>query len=35
MSEPGPLTLKWRLPGGKLREREVVVENKAKRVVLD
>ena len=35
MSEPGPLTLKWRLPGGQPREKEVVVENKAKRVFLD
>jgi hypothetical protein len=35
MSEPGPLTIKWRLPGGPVREKEVVVENKAKRVFLD
>ncbi|MGA2032664.1 MAG: VCBS repeat-containing protein [Thermoguttaceae bacterium] len=35
MSEPGPLTLKWRLPGGKLHQKEVVVEGKAKRLLLD
>ena len=35
MSEPGPLTLKWRLPGGQMQEKEVVVENKAKRLFLD
>jgi hypothetical protein len=35
MSEPGPLTLKWRLPGGPAREKEVVVEDKAKSLFLD
>jgi hypothetical protein len=35
MSEPGPLTLKWRLPGGAMQEKEVVVEGKAKRLLLD
>jgi hypothetical protein len=35
MSEPGPLTLKWRLPGGQVQQKEVVVEGKAKRLLLD
>ncbi|MHB1036218.1 MAG: FG-GAP repeat domain-containing protein [Pirellulales bacterium] len=35
MSEPGPLTLKWRLPGAQVREKEVVIEDKAKRLLLD
>jgi hypothetical protein len=35
MSEPGPLTLKWRLPGGVMQQKEVVVEGKAKRLLLD
>jgi hypothetical protein len=35
MAEPGPLTIKWRFPGAALREKEVVVESKSKRVLLD
>lgn len=35
MSEPGPLTLKWRFPNGQAQEREVVVESSAKRLLLD
>lgn len=35
MSEPGPLTLKWRFPGGPVQQKEVVVENKARRLYLD
>jgi hypothetical protein len=35
MSEPGPLIIKWRLPGGPLQTKEVVVEGKAKRLFLD
>ncbi len=35
MSEAGPLTLKWRLPGAQVQQKEVVVEDKAKRLFLD
>jgi hypothetical protein len=35
MAEKGTLTLKWRRPGGAMQERQVVVEDKAVRVVLD
>jgi hypothetical protein len=35
LTEMGPLTLKWRLPGGPAQEKEVVVDAKAVRVALD
>ena len=35
MTEMGPLTLKWRWPGGPVQEKEVIVEGKAIRLVLD
>ena len=35
MSEPGPLTLKWRLPGAQVQEKKVVIEDKAKHLFLD
>ena len=34
MMEPGPVTIKWRLPGGKLQEKEVIAENGPVRVLL-
>ena len=34
MVEPGPVTIKWRLPGGKLQEKEVVAEDGPVRVLL-
>lgn len=33
--EAGPITLRWRLPGGRLREKEVIVEEGPVRVLLD
>ena len=35
MSEPGPLKLRWRWPGGPVQEKEVIVEGQAKRLSLD
>ena len=35
MSEPGPLKLRWQWPGGKVQEKEVIVEGQAKRLFLD
>lgn len=35
MTEMGPLTLKWRWPGGRVEQKEVIVEGKALRLVLD
>jgi hypothetical protein len=32
--EPGPLTLKWQMPGAKPQAKEIVLEKKAKRYVL-
>ena len=32
--EPGPMTLKWRLPGGTEQQKEIVVENQTVRVVI-
>jgi len=34
MMEPGPVTIKWRLPGGKLQEKEVIAEDGPVRVLL-
>ena len=34
MTEPGPVTIKWRLPGGKLQEKEVIAEDGPVRVLL-
>jgi hypothetical protein len=31
----GPLTLKWRWPGGPVQQKEIIVENKAIRLLLD
>ena len=35
MTEPGPITLRWRLPGGQLQEDEVIAEDGPVRVMLD
>jgi hypothetical protein len=35
MEEPGPITLRWRVPGGQLREDEVIAEDGPVRVMLD
>ncbi len=32
--EPGPVTLKWQLPGGKLQEKEIIVEDNPVRFVI-
>jgi hypothetical protein len=35
VTEMGPLTVKWQLPGGPVRQKEVIVEGKAMRLLLD
>jgi hypothetical protein len=35
VTEMGPLTLQWRLPGGPVQEQEVIVEGRAVRLTLD
>jgi len=33
--EPGPVTLRWQFPGGSPQEREITIEDKPLRVVLE
>lgn len=35
MTEPGPITIRWRLPGGELQEDEIIAEDGPVRVMLD
>ena len=35
MMEPGPITIRWRLPGGELQEDEIIAEDGPVRVMLD
>jgi hypothetical protein len=35
LAEPGPITLRWQLPGGTLQSRDLTLEDRLLRVVLE